>query len=367
MRIRFGTRGHPQYSGSVVLAARHGVVVELSAQGYSLRYASEDGDELPREKWIPTTTKTLYDVASLSKIFTSIVALQLVDQGRLDLDATVASYVSEFAQQGKRGVTVRQLLTHTSGLPPDPSPGLWRYDSREQKVAAVYATELQADPGTTYIYSDVNMITLQFLEERIIGTGLDALVRAGITEPLGMRETRYNPPASWRARIAAAEYQKEPDRGLVWGQVHDENAWALGGVAGHAGVFSTAGDLAVLCQMMLNRGSAGGHRILSRDSAVAMRACHPEIPGPVGLGFETNQPRYMGALAGPATIGHTGFTGTSLVIDPVKEAFAIVLTNAVHPRRGRGSVNPLRRAVADALAHPIPRDVMQAQVPSSCR
>lgn len=348
-----GAGGHAEYPGSVVLAARNGVVAEYAAEGYNLRYADQQGDELPRDQWIPTTTDTIYDLASLSKLFTTIVAMHMVDAGTLSLDATVASYIPAFAQNGKAGITIRQLLTHTSGMPPDPSPPLWTYSSHQQMVDAIYATPLQAEPGSTYIYSDINFITLQFVEQTITGRALDALVHDWITGPLHMTDTMYNPPAALKYRIAAEEYQLVPDRGLVWGQVHDENAWALGGVAGHAGVFSTAHDLAILCQTILNGGQYGTTRILSRDAVEQMMDHDPSIPGPDGLGFETYEHWLMGALATPFTIGHTGFTGTSLVIDPTTHSFVILLTNSVHPSRNWGSTNPSRRAVAYDLARAI--------------
>ena len=348
-----GADGHPEYPGSVVLAARNGVVAEHAAAGYNLRYADQQGRELPRDQWIATTKDTIYDLASLSKLFTTIVAMQLVDRGQLSLDATVASYLPRFAQNGKDTITVRQLLTHTSGMPPDPTPALWTYPTYQQKVDAIDATKLQAAPGSTYIYSDINMITLQLVEQAITGKRLDALVADGITGPLRMSDTMYNPPASLKPRIAAEEYQQVPDRGLVWGQVHDENAWALDGVAGHAGVFSTAHDLAILAQTMLNGGRYGAAQVLSRDSVLAVMSDNADVPGPDGLGFETYLHWYMGALATPFTIGHTGFTGTSLVIDPTTHSFVILLTNRVHPSRDWGSTNPARRAVADDLARAV--------------
>jgi serine-type D-Ala-D-Ala carboxypeptidase len=204
---------------------------------------------------------TIFDIASISKLFTSIVGLQLVESGRLDLDAPVARYLPAYGANGKAAITIEQLLTHTSGLQPDLD--LWKdwpdIPSRRQAVPDVAPTD---EPGTTYVYSDLNMISMQLLVEHVTGSTLDTLVRNGITRPLGMVDTGYNPPASKRHRIAATEYEIQQGRGLVLGQVHDENAWSLGGVAGHAGVFSTARDLAVLGQTVLGGGSYAGRRIL---------------------------------------------------------------------------------------------------------
>ena len=347
-----GLNGHPVYPGEVVIAGRNGVIAEHAAAGYNLRYADQQGDELPHDQWIPTTKDTIYDLASLSKLFTSTIGVQLIQQGRLALDDTVVTYLPAFDNHGKGDITILQLLTHTSGLAPDPSPALWTYPTMAERVDAVMNTVPQAAAGTQYIYSDLNMITLQFVAEAISGRTLDVLVRDWITTPLGMSDTMYNPPASLQHRVAAEEYQQVPDRGLVWGQVHDENAWALGGVAGHAGVFSTARDMAVFCQAFLNGGRYGSARILSRDSVISMFTNYNQaFPGNEhGLGWELYQHWEEGALATPYTGGHTGFTGTSIAVDPTTKSFVVLLTNAVHPSRSWGSTNPQRRQVAYDLA-----------------
>jgi hypothetical protein len=205
-------------------------------------------------------------------------------------------------------------------------------------------------PGSSYLYSDLNMITLGVLVERLRGEPLDVVVHERLTEPLGMSDTGYNPLD--RTRTAATEYQSVPDRGMVWGEVHDENAWSLGGVAGHAGVFSTADDLAVLAQALLNGGVYRGARILSRKSVSQLITnFNEDFPGDDhGLGFELNQRWYMDALSGPRTAGHTGYTGTSFVLDFASRSFAILLTNRVHPSRSWGSNNAARREWARGLA-----------------
>ncbi len=355
--------GHPMFSGQVTLLAHDGVVVADHASGYALRYADRQGDPLPAPQQVPMRTDTLFDLASLSKLFTSIAAVQQLQAGRLQLSATVASYLPEFASHGKGSITIEELLTHTSGLPPDPSPPLWQYPDLPSRIRAILETTPQNPPGSTYLYSDLNMLTLQQVLQHITGEPLDALVRGGITGPLGMRDTMYDPPASLRPRIAAEEYETgpgEPQRGLVWGQVHDENAWAMGGVAGHAGVFSTVGDMAVLAQAILNGGTYRGHRILSRYWVRQMLTdFNGRFPGDGhGLGFELDQRWYMGRLDSPATAGHTGFTGTTIVIDPQSRSIALQFSNRVHPTRDWGSTNPARRAAADALA-----DAMAVRAP----
>jgi CubicO group peptidase (beta-lactamase class C family) len=345
--------GHPLFSGAVTLLAHDGVVVSQTATGQAVRYADAAGTELPVDQQVPMRPDTIFDLASVSKLFTSIVTLQLLDAGRIELGTPVAHYLPEFGVNGKDTITVRQLLTHTSGLKPDPVPSLWAgYSDIPSRRGAILAEAPINPPGTVYLYSDINLIALQLLAERLTGKGLDELVRTGITGPLGMVDTGYNPPASRLDRIAATEFEAAPPRGMVRGSVHDENAWALGGVAGHAGVFSTARDLAVLAQTILNGGTYRGHRILRQDTVDAMLTNDNQaFPGhDHGLGFELNQRFYMGGLSSPRTAGHTGFTGTDLVIDPMSRSFAILLTNRVHPSRSWGSINLARETLATGLA-----------------
>jgi CubicO group peptidase (beta-lactamase class C family) len=356
--------GHPLYSGQVTLLAHDGVIVTKEAAGYALRYADQQGDPLPAAQQIPMRTNTIFDLASLSKLFTCIAAMQQVDAGTLDVHATVASYLPQFATAGKGSITIQQLMTHTSGLPADPTPPLWQYGDMASRINAILDVTPEFAPGAKYLYSDMNMMTLQLVLQKITGKTLDVLVRNGITQPLGMRDTMYNPPASLRPRIAAEEYESgagEPQRGLVWGQVHDENAWALGGVAGHAGVFSTVDDIAVLAQAVLNGGTYGGHRILSQASVTQMltnfNQAFPDDSH--GLGFELDQRWYMGRLDSARTAGHTGFTGTTIVIDPVSRSIALQFSNHVHPNRNWGSTNPARRDAATGLA-----DAMAVRAPN---
>ncbi|MFE9656349.1 serine hydrolase [Micromonospora sp. NPDC006431] len=357
--------GYPAYTGAVVLAAKDGVIVQHAAVGAAVKYAAVGpppelvGVELPADQQIPMRPDTIFDMASVSKLFTTIVTMQQVERGRVDLDAPVASYIPEFAAGGKAAVTVRMLLTHTSGLPA--FTALWsKYPTPAERFAAALATPLTAPPGTRYVYSDLGLIALGVLLERVTGRPLAELVRDGVTAPLGMTDTGYNPGPERRSRIAATEYQPYAGRGMVWGEVHDENAWSLGGVAGHAGIFSTAADLAVLCQALLNGGEYRGQRILRDDTVRAMlvnynaslESAYPESDR--GLGFELNKHWYMMGLSSPVAFGHTGFTGTSIVIDPLSHSFVILLSNRVHPDRGWGSNNVARRVVARDLAEAMP-------------
>ncbi|HEX5400821.1 MAG TPA: serine hydrolase [Pseudonocardiaceae bacterium] len=356
--------GHPLYSGQVTLLAQDGVIVARQAAGHALRYADQQGDPLPATERIPMRTNTIFDLASLSKLFTCIAAMQQVQAGTLDVTATVAGHLPDFASGGKGAITVEQLMTHTSGLPADPDPPLWQYADRTDQLKAILEVAPQFAPGSTYLYSDLNMLTLQLILEQLTGQPLDVLVRKGITEPLGMRDTMYNPPATLRHRIAAEEYEQgagEPRRGLVWGVVHDENAWALGGVAGHAGVFATVDDIAVLAQTILNGGTYAGRRILSEQSVTQMLTNYNQrFPSDShGLGFELDQRWYMGRLDSARTAGHTGFTGTTFVIDPLSRSIALQFSNRVHPTRNWGSTNLARQVAAGGLA-----DAMAVRGPS---
>ncbi len=353
---RAAVRGHleprgdafPLYAGAVGLMGHRGVIVGREVCGHALRYATDE-EELPRDQWVPTRRSTIYDLASITKLFTSLAAVQLIEEGRVRLGDPVARHLSEFAAQGKGGVTVQHLLTHTSGfvatLP------LWSdWATPAERIQAVMDQPLDDPPGTTYLYSDLNLITLGVLVERLRGTRLDRVVRQRITGPLGLRDTGFTPRRV--ERCAATEYQSDPARGMVRGEVHDENAWSLGGVAGHAGVFATADDLAVLAQALLDGGARRGRRILRRESvALLIKNFNTEFPEDShGLGFELDQPWYMDELSGPRTGGHTGYTGTSIVIDFTTRSFAILLTNRVHPSRDWGSINPARQEWARGLA-----------------
>jgi CubicO group peptidase (beta-lactamase class C family) len=343
----------PLYAGGVVLAARNGVIAVHDAAGKAVRYADAD-TELPADEQVPAERDTIYDLASVTKTFTAVAVLQQVEAGLVDLDEPVATYLPDFAQQGKGGITIRQLLTHTGGLPAW-IPLYSRYDTVEGRLAAVLAVAPTAAPGTRYVYSDLGLITLGLVVEKVTGESLDTVISERITNPLGMHDTMFNPPASLRDRIAATEAEPWAGRPMIRGEVHDENAWSLGGVAGHAGLFSTAHDMAVLAQTLLNGGRYGKTRILDTDTVRAMITDeNTEFPGNShGLGFELDQRWYMDALSSPVTFGHTGYTGTSLVLDPLSDSFVILLTNRVHPTRNWGSNNPARRAVARDLARAV--------------
>jgi CubicO group peptidase (beta-lactamase class C family) len=339
--------------GAVVLVARGGTIVKQTAYGYAAKYL--DGNYTEMEHPIHMQENTIFDLASISKLFTATAAMMLYEKGLFQLDDPVAKYIPEFAQNGKENVTIRQLLTHTSGFTAW-IPLYTQGNSREDRLQLVFKQPLLNKPGTTYLYSDLNMITLGALVERLSGMREDEFVKKYITEPLGMKDTMYNPPASLKNRIAATEYQTTPNRGLVWGQVHDENAWSLDGVAGHAGVFSTAKDLAKFANIFLNDGKYGGKRILKPETVkLLLENQNSRFPGDDhGLGWELNQGWYMDALSDGTTFGHTGYTGTSIVVSQTNKTIAILLTNRVHPTRNTVSTNQTRRLFARQVADSIP-------------
>lgn len=353
----------PHIPGFCLVAARDGVIVAHEARGHAVRYASWDEStntavELPPADRVPMSTNTLFDMASVTKLFTATVAVQLHESGVVSLDDRVADHLPEFAatDPAKAPITVRQLLTHRSGMV------AWLnlhegFADNAARLAAVYDAPLAREPGSGYEYSDLNLITLGVLLERVTGQPLDALVAERVTGPLGMRDTLFNPPPTLRDRVAATEYQPWTGRGLVRGSVHDENAWALGGVAGHAGIFSTAADMAVFAQALCDGGQYAGRRILAEDSVRQLLTDHNADIGasPRGLGWQVAQPSYMDALTTPVTAGHTGYTGTSIVVDPVSRTTLVLLTNRVHPTRERNTDSRYRRLPARALAraHPV--------------
>ncbi|HEY5835874.1 serine hydrolase domain-containing protein [Streptomyces sp.] len=359
---------HPWCAGAVALAGRGRTVALHEAIGWAVRYAGYDeaadrGVELPRERWVPMRPDTVFDLASLTKLFTAVAAVQQIERGTLRLDAPVAGYVPGLTAAAAHGITVRHLLTHTSGLRPELP--LYDLPDPEQRAARLAAEEPLTAPGTARCYSDLNLLLLHTVLEHITGRPLDRLIADGITGPLGMADTRFRPPASWLPRIAATEDQRKPwgklDRGMVHGVVHDENAYAMGGVAGHAGLFSTAWDLALFARALLDAaarddggrgpGTDAGAGILAPASAHLLLG---GIPGPDGsrapLGFEADQPWFMGELAGRGAVGHTGFTGTSLVIDPASDSFLVLLANSVHPSRTWRDGSAPRATAATLLA-----------------
>lgn len=323
------------FPSAVLVVRRDGQPLLRHAVGDAVRFGVE-GKLLPAEERVPATLDTVYDLASVTKLFTAVIAMQQVEMGWLDLSAPVAHYLPAFATPQ---ITLQMLLNHTSGF--EPELPLWRdWGSVDERLRAVLTRAPVNPPGSTHVYSDLNMITLGVVLETVSGHPLDELVRAGIAGPLGLSSTGFRPADA--SLVAATEDESYAGRGMVRGEVHDESSWALGGVAGHAGLFSAADDLATFGQAMLE----GGGGILAEASVDLLTTG----TGVHGLGFELAARRYMGALADGGAYGHTGFTGTSLVVDPTTRAVVVLLTNRVHPDRNGPSVNPVRAAIGDIVA-----------------
>jgi CubicO group peptidase (beta-lactamase class C family) len=298
----------------------------------------------------PVAADTLYDLASLTKVLaTTTMAMILVDEGALDLDKPVQDFLPLFLGPGKENVTVRDLLTHSSGL--TAGGDLYReIRGKTSYVERIESQELEYETGSQSVYSDYGMILLGEILERVSGRPLDDFVRERVFEPLGMVDTRFRPGEELLGRIAPTEI--DPWRGrLVRGEVHDENAFAMGGVAPHAGLFSTGTDVARYAQMILNGGVFEHHRIVSRET-VELFTARSDVPdSDRAIGWDTKSPEgsSAGSRFSPRSFGHLGFTGTSMWIDPDRELFVILLTNRVHPTRDNNLIREVRPAIADAV------------------
>jgi CubicO group peptidase (beta-lactamase class C family) len=311
--------------------------------------------ELPQEEWLTAEQDTVYDLASISKLFTATVTGALMDEGLVDLKVPVVEYLPEFdaLDPQKTPITLGQLLSHTSGM--IAFVKLYDLPDEQARMEAIYRQPLRRPPGSGYEYSDLNLIVLGKVLEAVTEKTLDRLVDELICEPLGLKDTGYNPVD--RARTAATEYQPWTGRGMVHGEVHDENAWAFGGVAGHAGVFATAWDLAVFGQMILNGGRYGSAEILTENTArLVFTDMNPGMGESAarGLGWQLGQRWYMDAMGSPVTVGHTGYTGTSIVLDPLAGTLLVLLTNRVHPTRNWGTASAYRRAASRPMGRAVP-------------
>ena len=295
-----------------------------------------------------TSQESIYDLASLTKVVATTTAIMvLYDAGKVDIDAPVSRYLPDFSGGLRDQVTVRHLLTHRAGLPAGRE--LWRIAKTPAEArAAVLASPIQCAPGHCYEYSDLGADLLGFVAEAASGQTLDAFLERSVFAKLGMTDTHFRPDPMSSVRIAPTEIA--PPRGYpLRGEVHDENAYALGGVAGHAGLFSTAEDLSVFAQMLLDGGVYNGVRVVS-DSAVALFTTR--AAGHRALGWDTcNGGAGCGQYMSERAFGHTGFTGTSLWIDPDRQMFVILLTNRVHAARARRPskvIADVRNDLADA-------------------
>jgi uncharacterized protein YbbC (DUF1343 family)/CubicO group peptidase (beta-lactamase class C family) len=323
--------------GAVLVVGHNGAVV------YRKAYGSRALE--PRRE--PMSLDTVFDLASLTKVIaTTTAVMQLVEHGKVRMNDPVAKYLPEFGQNGKDDITVRQLLTHYSGLEPDLDlKASWV--GKDTAFRMAFAETPAQAPGSGFTYSDINFIVLGALVERVSGETLEVYTARHIFTPLKMTRTRFVPPATWRARIAPTQYDENEK--MLRGVVHDPTARRMGGVAGHAGLFSTADDLAKFAQALLN----GGGGILSPLMVEKMTSPEQPPAAPVlrGFGWDIDSPfsSNRGDLLPVGSFGHTGFTGTSVWIDPTTNTYIVLLTNAVHPR-GKGNAIGLRSKVATEVA-----------------
>ncbi len=336
--------------GAMVLVGRRGKIALEEALGRT----SYD------EEAARVTTDTIYDLASLTKVIvTTTISMILYERGLLKLDSPVESYVPEFRGGQKDDVLVRDLLANSGGL-------LWwtelylKHEGKNPKAArrgyleTIYELPLDYPPRSKMVYTDLGLLLLGEILERVTGKTLDVLARDEIFEPLGMVDVMYRPPEPLRSRIAPTE--RDPWRGgVVQGDVHDENAFGLGGVAPHAGLFATARGLAPFAQMMLNGGAYNGRRLLKAETIALFTSRANLVPGSSrALGWDTpSEPSSAGRYFSDSSYGHTGFTGTSIWIDPQRELFAILLTNRVHPTRENRKIYELRPSFHDAVMQAI--------------
>jgi CubicO group peptidase (beta-lactamase class C family) len=327
-------------SAAVAAIAVDGRTVAEAAVGEAVRFAGLSEEDLLPER-PPVTMDAIFDLASLTKPFTAVVLLSLAEEGRLDLDAPVAAWLPEFYGHRPQ-IMLRHLLTHTSGLPAG-----HRVDKEpEQDRWPLVLSTPAVHPLGEHVYSDVGMITAGRVAEIAGGAPLDVLVRDRITGPLGLTGTGYRPTMSTWApadRIVATEFKPERgSEGCVRGEVHDETCHALGGVTGHAGLFSTAGDVLRFGEML----RTGGAGVLSEDTVAEMVRDQGVTGAPYrqGLALRIGDPAIVGPLGD--AVGHSGFTGTSIVVDFGRRLTVVLLTNNVHPLRGRPGIRELRSAVA---------------------
>jgi len=329
--------------GAVVLVGQQGRVV----------YRRAFGNRAVVPQQVRMTPDTIFDLASLTKVIaTTTAVMQLVERGMISLEDPVADYWPEFKAHGKEDITVRELLTHYSGLRPDLDLKL-EWSGYETALPMIVEETPVAVPGTRFIYSDINFETLGEIVRRVSGQPLEVFCAQNIFQPLGMKDTFFSPPPAVHDRIAPTQYQLGETGKMLWGEVHDLTAYNMGGVAGHAGLFSTADDLAIFAQMLLNGGTYAGARVLSPLSVEKMTT--PQAPPDAmilrGLGWDIDSPyaSNRGELYPLGSYGHTGWTGTSIWIDPVSRTYVILLTNRVHPD-GKGDVVGLRTRVASVVA-----------------
>ncbi len=329
------------FPGGQLLVAKDGAIVYNKSFG-SLEYSSGS----PK-----VNASTTYDLASVTKVVaTTSAMMRLHEEGCIQLDDAVVKYIPEFNNNGKEKITLRNLLIHNGGLPAFKRLFL-TCKSQQEVLDSVYQTEMIFNVGDSTVYSDFDFVLLGKIVERISGVTLDKFVDSVFFKPLGMPSTFFNPPSSIWKKIAPTEYDSVYRKRLIQGEVHDENAYSLGGVSGHAGLFSTASDLSIFLQMIMNGGNYGGKQYLKPET-IKFFTTRQSKNSTRALGWDTktmNGYSSAGTLFGEKSFGHTGFTGTSVWVEPEKKIFVILLTNRVYPTRNNSKIMQIRPKVHDAV------------------
>lgn len=328
------------FPGAVLLVSKDGKIIHEKAYGH---YTYDTASPI-------VSTSSIFDLASVSKVVgTTTAAMLLIDKGLMDLDDKVIKYLPEFNNNGKENITIRNLLLHNSGLAPF-KKYYDIYSTAEEVINDIMNLTPEQEPGTKYVYSDLGMITLQKVIEKISGEPLDKFLAKNLFLPLEMNSTMYNPPAELKYRCMPTEYDDFWRMRQLQGEVHDERAYMLNGVAGHAGLFSTAGDLAKFLQMILQKGNYNGKTLIS-SSIVEMFVKKQSEQSSRALGWDTKSPE--GSSAGQyfdlTSYGHTGYTGTSVWTDPTKNLFVVLLTNRVYPTRNNNKLSKFRPLIHDEI------------------
>ncbi|MCK5685477.1 serine hydrolase [bacterium] len=349
--------------GVVVMIVKDGKIVARHATGHSqtrLVFRSPETNKITYVPYSPRMLEmTVFDLASLTKMVATTVSMMiLIEEGKINLDEKVTTYIPTFGARAKGNVTVRHLMTHSSGLPAWYPFHTFCIDREEVYRCIDEELSLKYPPGSKRIYSDLGFMMLGRLVETISGQRLDSFAQSRIYKPLSMNDTMFHPRLQERLRVAPTEYDLQRNK-VLKGIVHDENARSMGGVSGHAGLFSTVNDLAVFAQMILNGGEFKGKRILKPETVKLMLTPHLNAAAlENGSGFLRSRRQLLGwwgmdeeatvgdlgGLPSSTAFGHSGFTGTMLMIDPEHKTTAILLSNAVHPRREDSNRTALRRA-----------------------
>lgn len=324
--------------------------VLLVSKDEKIMHEKAYGNYTYQQKSSKMKASTIFDLASVSKVVgTTSAAMMLIDQGKMNLDDKVSKYLPEFGNNGKENITIRNLLLHNAGLAPF-KKYYDVYSTSEEVVNDIMNLAPEQEPGSKYVYSDLGMITLQRVMEKVSGKSLDNFLEENLFKPMIMNSTMYNPPAEVKDSCAPTEFDDFYRMRQLQGEVHDERAFMLNGVAGHAGLFSNAPDLAKFLQMILDKGNYKGKQFIKPETVELFTTKQSE-QSTRGLGWDTKSPE--GSSAGQyfsmLSWGHTGYTGTSVWTDPELKTFVILLTNRVYPTRNNNKLSKVRPLIHDAI------------------